>query len=166
MKSSLTCAISVIPKAEDSQNVRGAKDRDMNPMIERRKFERLQTQIPLTMNLLGTATYLQPIHAEIRDVSLEGLSIELQVMLKEGSVLIPQSNEPIKLFPFLVLNKKLVELDIKIPEQDKSIKATGRVVWYDFGAKEKSFYFKAGISLEKMRVEDGEMWVTFIKNLA
>ena len=60
--------------------------------VERRIFKRLKTPIPLSMRLLGSTKYPQPINTETRNVSLEGLSIELQVILKNGSLLIKEGD--------------------------------------------------------------------------
>ncbi|OGQ00949.1 MAG: hypothetical protein A2026_17510 [Deltaproteobacteria bacterium RBG_19FT_COMBO_46_12] len=115
-----------------------------------RKFRRLSTSIPLTIKLLGTTKLPQAINAETRNVSRKGLSIELEVKLKNGSLLVQQGEVAIKLIPFLVLGEKLMELDIKIPPKGEGIRTTGRVRWYDFGSREKSYYFRAGILLEKI----------------
>jgi len=132
----------------------------ISTMARLRKFHRLSTSLPLTIRLLGVAKHPHPIHAETRNVSRKGLSVELEVKLKNGSLLIHQGDEAIKLIPFLVLRDKLMELDIKIPPGVERIKATGRVRWYDFGSKEKSYYFKVGILLEK--IEDKKRWEDFI----
>lgn len=84
--------------------------------VERRRFKRLKIPIPLTIRLLGTTKYPQAINTRTRNVCLEGLSIELRVILKNGSLLIQEGEEPIKLIPFLVLNEKVAELDIKKTE--------------------------------------------------
>jgi hypothetical protein len=117
------------------------------------------------MRLLGTTKYPQPINTKTINVSLEGLSIELQAILKNGSLLIQEGEEPIKLIPFLVLNEKRVELDIKIPPKGEGIRTIGRVIWYDFRSRGASYYFCVGIFLEKMKVEDRIKWEEFIKNI-
>ena len=116
------------------------------------------------MWLLGITKHSQPINSKTRNVSIEGLSIELQVILKNTSFLIQGGGKPIKLIPFLVLNEKAVELDIKIPPKGERIRAIGRVIWYDFGSRGASYYFEAGIFLEKMEVEDRRKWEEFVKN--
>jgi len=133
--------------------------------IERRIFKRLKTPISLSMRLLGTTKYPQPVNTKTRNVSLEGLSIELRVVLKSGSLLIKEGEEPVKLIPFLVLNEKMVELDMKIPPDGENIGAIGRVIWYDFGSRGASYYFCVGIFLEKMEVEDRRKWEEFIINI-
>jgi len=129
-----------------------------------RKFRRLSTSIPLTIKLLGITKLPQAINAETRNVSRKGLSIELEVKLKNGSLLVQQGEVAIKLIPFLVLGEKLMELDIKIPPKGEGIRTTGRVKWYDFGSGEKSYYFRAGIYLEK--IEDRKKWEDFIGSLS
>ena len=136
-----------------------------NRKVERRTFKRLKIPIPLSIRLLGTTKYPEPINTGTRNVCLEGLSIELRVILKNGSLLIQEGEEPIKLIPFLVLNEKAVELDIKIPPKGERIRAIGRVMWYDFGLRRGSYYFCVGIFLEKMEVEDRRKWEEFIKNI-
>ena len=133
--------------------------------VERRIVKRLKAPIPLSMRLLGTTKYPQAINTKTRNVSLEGLSVKLHVMLKNGSLLIQEGEEPVKLIPFLVLNEKMVELDMKIPPEGENIEAIGRVIWYDFGSRGASYYFCVGIFLEKMEVEDRRKWEEFIKNI-
>lgn len=135
-------------------------------MARRRKFHRLSTSIPLTIRLLGIAKCSGPIDVETRNVSRKSLSVELEVRLKNGSLLIQGGEETIKLIPFLVLSEKLVELDIKIPPKSERVRATGRVRWYDFGSREKLYYFKAGIFMEEMEIEDRERWEDFIRNIS
>jgi len=86
-------------------------------------------------------------------------------MLKNGSLLIQEGEKPAKLIPFLVLNEKMVELNMKIPPEGENIRAIGRVIWYDFGSKGGSYYFCVGILLEKMKAEDRIKWKEFIKNI-
>ena len=136
-----------------------------NRKVDRRTFKRLKIPIQLSIRLLGTTKYPEPINTRTRNVSLEGLSIELQVILKNGSLLIQDGDEPIKLIPFLVLNEKGLELDIKIPPKDERIRAVGRVIWYDFGLRRGSYYFCVGVFLEKMEVEDRRKWEEFVKNI-
>jgi hypothetical protein len=134
-------------------------------MAKRRKFHRLLIPVPLTIKLLGVGKPSWPIHVESRDVSRDGLSIELEVRLEDGHLIIQQGEEPIKLIPFIVLNEKLVELDIEIPPRSERVRAKGMIRWYDFGSKEKSYYFKAGIFMKEMEIEDRKRWEDFIKHV-
>ena len=133
--------------------------------VERRTFKRLKIPNPLSIRLLGTTKYPQPINTGTRNVCLEGLSIELKVILKNGSLLIREGEEPIKLIPFLVLNEKMVGLDMKIPPEGENIAAIGRVIWYDFGSRGASYFFSVGIFLEEMEVEDRKKWEEFVTDI-
>ncbi|MBW2038752.1 MAG: PilZ domain-containing protein [Deltaproteobacteria bacterium] len=124
-------------------------------MVKRRKFERLEVPIPLSMRLLGVFGYPPPANAETRNISLEGLSIELQ-----------EGEESLNLIPYLVLDKKGVELDIEIPPKGERIRAIGRVIWYDFGSRETLYYFRVGVFLEEMEIEDRKKWESFVRNIA
>lgn len=132
-------------------------------MIDRRKFKRLEIPVPLVIRLLGTAKHRRPINTETKNVSREGLLIELQVIIKNGSLFIQQGEQTIKLIPFLVSNKKMVELDMRIPPGKERIRATGRVIWYDFRSREESYFFMAGIVLEEVGIEDRKRWQHFVR---
>jgi hypothetical protein len=134
-------------------------------MAKRRKFHRLSIPVPLTIKLLGIGIPSWPIHVESRDVSRDGLSIELGVELKEGRLIVQQGEEPIKLIPFIVLNEKLVELEIEIPPRRERVRAKGMIRWYDFGSRDESYFFRAGIFMKEMEIEDRKRWEDFIKHV-
>ncbi|MDY7031231.1 MAG: hypothetical protein SVY10_04880, partial [Thermodesulfobacteriota bacterium] len=52
-----------------------------------------------------------------------------------------------------------------IPQKAQKIEAVGKVIWYDLGSVESSYYFQAGIFLEKMEHEDREQWEEFVKKI-
>lgn len=131
-------------------------------MVERRKYKRLDISIPLTIKFLGT----DPINGKTRNVSLDGLSIELQVVVRTGILFIQDGVRLIDLIPFLVSNEKFAELDIIIPPEGERIRAVGKVVWYDFGSRAGSHYFMAGFFLEKMELEDRKKWAIFVRDRA
>ena len=133
---------------------------------ERREWERLEISIPLCVKLLGITGSPTSINTETINITIEGVEIELNVVLKDGSLLIQQGDDCIKLIPYLVLNKKFVELEMTIPQQVKKIRATGKVIWYDLGSKGPSFYFQAGILLEEMEHEDKKEWEEFVNKTA
>jgi len=131
--------------------------------IKRRKFTRLDLPVQLSIKFLGVARNAKPVNTESVNVSIEGFLIELKVILKDGSLLIQEGGESIKLIPYLVLNEKVVELDITMPPKDEKIRARGRIIWYDFGSGESTYYFMAGIFLEEMGTEEKKKWDEFIK---
>jgi hypothetical protein len=74
--------------------------------------------------------------------------------------------EPVNLDPFLVSGENDVEFNIKLPPDAKIITAKGNIAWYQLDSRGGSYYFKAGISLDKISAEDGKHWVNFIKGIA
>ena len=134
--------------------------------VERREFKRLEISIPLRLKFLGISGSPASINTETINISHEGVMIKLNVTLVDGSLLVREGEESIKLIPYLVLNEKLVELEMAIPQQVEKIKAAGRVIWYDLGSVETSYYFQAGILLEEMEHEDRKVWEEFVKKMA
>jgi len=121
-------------------------------MIERRKFERFEISISSSMELLGTFTRPLTVSGRTRNISLEGLSIELQ-----------EGEESLDLIPYLALKKKQVALEMKIPPKGERIRAIGRVMWYHSGSRGASYYFRAGLLLEEMEAEDRKKWEDFAR---
>jgi hypothetical protein len=108
------------------------------------------------MTLLGVFGSPPPVKAQTMNVCLEGLSIGLQ-----------EIESALTLTSYLVLDKKEVALEIKIPPEGKRIRATGRVVWYDeLGSREESYYFRAGVVLKEMETGDRIKWLDFASNIA
>ena len=122
-------------------------------MAERRKLERFEMSISLSVRLLGVFIRPLTVNVRSRDISLEGLSIELQ-----------EADESLNLIPHLVLDQKEVALDMKIPPKAERIRAIGRVMWYDSGSRGASYYFRAGLLLEEMEAEDRKKWEDFVRN--
>jgi len=58
-----------------------------------------------------------------------------------------------------------VELEIEIPPRGQKARAIGRVIWYDFGSRRASYYFRAGIFLEKMGVKERKQWEEYVKDI-
>ena len=143
-------------------------DSEENPRVEFCTFKRLKRPVALTVRLLGTPRHHEPITIETSHVSSEGLLLELKMVIKKGAFLVQDSNgnEVINLVPFLILNQKMVELDIKLPTCDEDLKAIGNIVGFDFGTKGASNFFKAGILLEEMAAEDRKHWETFVSTVA
>jgi len=124
-------------------------------MSERRKLERYETSISLSMRLSGVFTRPLTVNVRSRNVSFEGLSIELY-----------KEDESLDLIPYLVLDGKAVELEIKVPPKGERIRATGRVVWCNSGSRKASFYFRAGIFIEEIEAGDRKKWENFVKKMA
>ena len=135
-------------------------------MDQRRKYKRLAIPLALRMKLMGKAKHGQGIKATSRNVSFNGFLIETEVFLENDILLLQKGEEPVKLDPFLVSGDTMLEFNIKLPPDAKIITAKGKIAWYQLGSRGTSYYFKAGISLEKMTAEDGKRWIGFVKDIA
>lgn len=137
-------------------------------MSNRRKSKRLEIAVPLRIKLLGTDKHPPTIETITRNISPVGISIELQVTLTNGVFFIQDGEKPVNLIPYLVLGNKEVELEIVLPPDEEKIRARGRVIWYDFGSGEVSYYFRAGILffLKEMEPKDKKTWEEFVMNTA
>jgi hypothetical protein len=138
----------------------------MGGMFNRRKTKRLEVAVPLNIRLLGITKHPPPIKAFTKDISPVGLSTDLQVTLIDGVFLIEAGEERVFVIPYLVLEKKEVALEITLPPHEEQIKAKGRVVWYDFSAREISYCFRTGILLKEMENDDRTKWQEFVRDTA
>jgi hypothetical protein len=134
------------------------------PKDERRQTERLQTAIPLTIEIVGTPIPPAPITVETEDISLRGLSLVIKIKTKsqDGRLSIQEGEDP-KLVKYLMLDNKRLKMEIKILPQDKAISATGKVVWCYRNLRDDHYFVKVGISIEEMRREHKERWLEFLR---
>ena len=133
-------------------------------MFNRRKSKRLETAVPVRLMLLGMSKPPPTIETETKNISLMGMAVEFQVTLSKGVLYIHEGEKPINLIPYLVLEKKEVALEITLPSYDEIIKGKGKVIWYDFGSYENSYYFKTGIFLKEMENKDRQRWEGFVRD--
>ena len=125
-----------------------------NKISERRKFERFGISFKVSMRILGIFSRSLTVNVQTKNVSVEGMQIELS---KEGE-------EALDLVAYLALDKKEVALNIEIPPKGEFIRAIGRIMWSQSGSKKDPYYFKAGIFLEE--IEDRITWIDFVRNIA
>lgn len=130
----------------------------------RRRTKRLDIAVPLHIKLLGMSKDPPTIETATRNISPVGLSTEMQVALTNGVFFIPEGEKPINLVPYLALENKEVMLQITIPSHKEQVRARGKIIWYDFGTREASHYFEAGILLKEMEADDRKRWVEFTRN--
>lgn len=135
-------------------------------MDKPRKYKRLEIPLSLRMQLLGTAKNEQGIKMKSRNVSLNGFLIETEIFFENDVLLLQRGEDPVPLDPFLVAGDKFLEFKITLPPDSTIITAKGNIAWYQLSSRGKSYYFRAGISLQKMIVEDGKRWISFVKDLA
>jgi hypothetical protein len=140
--------------------------RRASAMDQRRKYKRLAIPLSLRMKLVGKAKHGQGIKVTSRNVSFNGFLIETDVFLEDDILLLQKGEVPAKLDPFLISGDTALEFNIKLPPDAKIITAKGKITWYQVGSRGASYYFKAGISLEKMTDEDGKRWIGFVRDMA
>jgi len=126
-------------------------------LIERRKFKRYHSRVPLSMRVLDAFGRIKAFSMQTKDVSREGPGIELYEV----------QQDILSLIPFIVLKKKAIELDIKLPPTGEMIRGTGKITWYDTGSTETPYpHLRLGIFLEQMKPEDRKKWEDFVGNVA
>ena len=135
-------------------------------MQERRLYKRIKNEISVQLKLLGMPRSHTAVDAITGNVSHEGLLIESDVFVHNHGFFLKAGEESISLMPFLILNEKMVDLSMVMPLGGDTIKAIGRVVWYDFTSKGASFHFEVGVLLEEMETTDWEKWNEFVSNVA
>jgi len=136
-------------------------------MDQHRKYKRLAIPLSLRIKLSSAAKQGHDgIKVTSRNVSFNGFLIETEVFLENDILLLQKGEQPINLDPFLVSGDNLLEFNIKLPPDARIITAQGKIAWYQLDSRGASYYFHAGISLEKMLAEDGKRWINFIKDMA
>jgi c-di-GMP-binding flagellar brake protein YcgR len=135
-------------------------------MDQRRKYSRLTIPLSIRMKFSREVKHGQGVKVTSRNVSFNGFLIETEVFLEKDILLLQRGEEPVTLDPFLVSGDNELEFNIKLPPDAKIITAKGKLVWYQLDSRGGSYYFKAGISLDKMLAEDGKHWINFIQGVA
>jgi hypothetical protein len=92
--------------------------------VERRKLLRLKSPLPVWFNLyhvLGRHEASRRLGGMISNVSLEGICLETNVVLVDGS----------HIFSEAMGEEKRLRVEIDLPPESERITAMGKVVWYD-----------------------------------
>jgi len=123
--------------------------------IENRKFIRLRDSISLNMRLVDAQTekiYSRAIVGSTVNISREGLCIESSTVTVDG----------VDIFNDAMSDDRCLEIEVKVPGEDKIIKTLGKVVWLDMTPKHKSFLFKAGVYLDLTQCTEREEWYNLV----
>jgi hypothetical protein len=120
--------------------------------------------VPLRLMLLGMGRYTPTIETSTINISSMGLSMQLQVTLSNGSLYMHAGEKPVNLIPYLVLVEKEVALEMILPPHNEKIRGKGKVIWYDFGPREETYFFTAGIFLKEMESKDRKRWEGFVRD--
>ena len=125
--------------------------------IENRRFIRLRDSISLKMRLVDAQTekiYSRQIEGSTVNISREGLCIESSTVTVDG----------VDIFNDAMSDERFLEIEIKVPDEEKIIKTLGKVVWLDMTPKHKSFLFKAGVYGDLSRCAEMEDWYHLVDN--
>lgn len=125
--------------------------------IEHRKFIRLKDSISLAIRLIDCQsgkTYSKQINGRTLNISREGLCIETSTVTVDG----------VDIFNGAMSDEKNLEIEIDAYQGKEKIIALGKVVWLDMTPKQKSFLFKAGVSLNIREKTDVDRWYNFVEN--
>ena len=138
-----------------------------DPMPDRRAIKRADTAIPITIKLVGTPVLPPPIAVETANISPRGLSIviKIKIKLEDGRLSIQGGEDSLQLVQYLLLDNRMLKLEINILPQGESIRAIGKVKWYERSVKEGAYYVKAGILIEEMEQEHKGEWLEFLDTI-
>lgn len=125
--------------------------------IEHRKFIRLKDSMSLAIRLVDCQSrkiYSKQINGRTLNISREGLCIETSTVTVDG----------VDIFNDAMSDDKNLEIEIDAyPGKDKII-ALGKVVWLDMTPKQKSFLFRAGVSLDILKKTDLDRWYSLVEH--
>jgi hypothetical protein len=126
--------------------------------VERRTFVRLKSPLSVWFNLYHVISRRETsmrVGGMISNVSLEGICLETNVVLVDGS----------HLFSEAMTEEKRLRLEIDLPAESERITAMGKVIWYDLSSSGSPYRFRAGIYLTEMDENSQEIWKRFITAL-
>jgi len=126
--------------------------------VERRNLVRLKSPLPVRFNLyhvLGRRETSRRLGGMISNVSLEGICLETNVVLVDGS----------HVFSEAMTEEKRLKIEIDLPAESERITATGKVIWYDLSLSSSPYRFRAGVYLTEMEGDSREIWGRFLTTL-
>jgi len=126
--------------------------------VERRKLVRLKSPLPVWFNLyhvLGRRDASRRLGGMISNVSLEGICLETNVVLVDGSHVFSEAME----------GEKRLRMELDLPSESERITAIGRVIWYDLSPSGSPYRFRAGVYLTEMDGNSKEIWRRFLAAL-
>ncbi|NIS61043.1 MAG: hypothetical protein GTO13_10175 [Proteobacteria bacterium] len=125
--------------------------------VERRKFLRLESPLPVRFNLynvLGRRDASRKLGGMISNVSLEGICLETNVVLVDGSHVFSEAME-----------EERLRIEVDVPPESERITALGKVMWYDLSSSGSPYRFRAGVYFTGMDENSKEIWRQFITTL-
>ena len=127
----------------------------MNDGLERRKFQRLQSFLEGTIKIVpikGAPNDLPPLHIKSRNISENGICIEIKPVEVEGINLL--SGQPFS-------REHRIHMSIGLMPDEPLFEAIGEVRWYDIPRDER--VYQVGVVFMDIKSNGKEQLLRFLK---
>ena len=130
----------------------------MSDGLEKRKFQRLECPMEVTVEIVPDKEVpkgLPPLHIKSRNISKDGINLEMKAIEIEG----------INLFaghPFA--RKHRLYMKIEIAPDEQLFEATGEARWYDISRDIPEFIYRVGVEFIDIKNNGKEQLLKFLKN--
>jgi hypothetical protein len=136
--------------------------------IERRAF--IHLKVPLSIDFRFMSAWHQRqatkiIKGKAYDVSKEGLCLETEIDMRDGSLEFRETEgeEKLKLLPYLVSTDKKMKLELHLPPGKRRLVVRGRAVWYELNSERSLSKLKMGVLFRDMPGETLDKWVEYME---
>jgi len=99
------------------------------------------------------------------DVSRAGLCLETAIEIKDGVLGFSETEArgKVRILPYLVLAKKEIKAELKLPPNSTSVFITGKLIWYELASEESVSKLKMGVLFTDRSREAREKWAQYVK---
>ena len=70
----------------------------------------------------------------------------------------------VRVLPYLVLAKKEIKAELKLPPNSTSVFITGKLIWYELASEESVSKLKMGVLFTDMPRKARDKWAQYIKH--
>ena len=126
-------------------------------LVEKRKFQRLESPLDVTIEILTDEEVpggLKPLNGATRNISLQGICLEVQQVEISGIPLLlgPPGNRAY-----------LLDMEIELGTGEHPLKAKGEVRWYDVARDSVEFMYNVGVLFTEFKGDGEEALKAFLK---
>jgi hypothetical protein len=136
--------------------------------IERRVFKHLR--VPLSIDFRFMSRWNDPkagktIKGRAYDVSKEGLCLETEIDMRDGSLefIETEGEEKLKAIPYLVSSEKKMRLELHLPLGTKGFVFRGKAIWYELKSEDPISMLRMGVLFRAMPQEARDRWVGYME---
>lgn len=129
----------------------------MSMGVEKRKFQRLEIPLTVTVEIISTEELLQrlpPMAMQCRNVSPDGICLETRSIEADGVNLL--SGPP-------GARENRLRLAIEIEPGEEPLQAIGEVCWYDISRDVPVFMYQIGVAFTEFEADDRQRLARFLK---